>query len=303
MTRANGRIACILNANAGSSTAEAQKDELEKLFAENGADVEILLAPEGSEIPKLARKAVSENYERILAGGGDGTINAVASALIGSATPLGVLPLGTLNHFAKDLKIPLALKDAVANALTGRIVRVDVGKVNDCIFLNNSSLGFYPGLVVQREALQRGGLGKWSAFARALISSLARYSALTVRLELDDDRTVRATTPLIFVGNNRYQLAAPNLGERAALDEGKLWVYQAPHAGRARLLWLALRALVGLGAAAELHEQDNTEFWIHARARTLRVATDGEVTRMATPLHYRILPGALAVIVPETAPA
>jgi diacylglycerol kinase family enzyme len=124
-----------------------------------------------------------------------------------------------------------------------------------------------------------------------------------VRLELDDDRTVRATTPLIFVGNNRYHLAAPHLGERTALDEGKLWLYQAPHANRGCLAWLALRTLVGLDASAELHEQDSEEFWIRAHRRAMRVATDGEVTKMTTPLHYRIAPKALAVIVPEAAPA
>lgn len=296
----SARIACILNATAGSNTAEALKNDLQKLFAERGADVEVILVREGSDIGKIAARAIGQKCDRLLAAGGDGTLNAVATALVGTETALGILPAGTLNHFAKDLNIPLELKNAVATALTGRRVTVDVGEVNGRIFLNNSSLGLYPGLVVQRENLQRSGLSKWTAFTRALVYSAWRYSGLTVRLEADGDRQMVFSTPFIFVGNNRYQICAPHIGERSCLDEGRLWLYQAPHAGRMRLLGVALRALIGSAEAAELHEQAAEEFWIYTRARHLRVATDGEVTRMTTPLHYRSVPKGLGVIVPQT---
>ena len=118
----------------------------------------------------------------VVAAGGDGTMNAVASALIGTETAMGVLPLGTLNHFAKDLKIPLELEGAVATIVTGRIVPIDVGEVNGHIFLNNSSIGIYPWIVRERETEQRKGYRKWVAFARASISALKRYSLLHVRL-------------------------------------------------------------------------------------------------------------------------
>ena len=209
------------------------------------------------------------------------------------------MPLGTLNHFAKDLNIPLSMEDAVDVALTGRIAHVDVGEVNGRVFLNNSSLGLYPGLVVQREALQRRGHGKWMAFSRALVHSLWRYSPLTVRLKREDDPSVAVSTPFIFIGNNRYRTCVPYLGARPRLDEGKLWIYQAPHAGRMRFLILAIRALIGVGNAAELQEQNAQDFWVYTRARRLRVATDGEVATVATPLHYRIVPKGLAVVVPR----
>lgn len=299
MTSTGGGIACILNATAGSNSADALKDDLEKLFAKHGADVEVILAREGSDIAKIAKGAVAQTCDRLLAAGGDGTLNAVASALVGTETALGVLPLGTLNHFAKDLNIPLTVEDAVATALTGTVTRVDVGEVNGRIFLNNSSLGLYPGLVVQRESLQRSGLSKWTAFSQALVYSLWRYAGLTVRLEADGERQLVVSTPFIFVGNNRYEICAPHMGERTCLDEGRLWLYQAPHAGRLRLFGVALRAAFGMAKAAELNEQGIEEFWIHTRARQLRVATDGEVTRMTTPLHYRIVPKGLAVIVPR----
>jgi diacylglycerol kinase family enzyme len=104
----------------------------------------ILVARNGRELTALARLAIEEHGGIVVAAGGDRTINAVASALVGTDSPMGVLPLGTLNHFAKDLKIPLELESAVATMLTGRVVRIDVGEVNGHLFLNNSSLGIYP---------------------------------------------------------------------------------------------------------------------------------------------------------------
>jgi diacylglycerol kinase family enzyme len=290
-------IFCILNAGAHSDAAEKRRDELADLFAKQGQMVEILVAKSGDQIISLTQKALSQNCSLLIAGGGDGTMNAVASQLVGTDTPMGVLPLGTLNHFAKDLGIPLKLEDAVANVFAGTRQAVDVGKVHDRIFLNNSSIGLYPGIVVQRETLQRDGASKWPAFGQALIYALWRYSSLRVRLDLGNE-TLTTKTPLVFIGNNRYEIKAPYLGQRKSLTEGRLCIYQTPRASRAKLLWLALRALLGIAKIADLSERDATQFWIRASARRLRVATDGEVMRMKTPLHYRILPRSLHVIVP-----
>jgi diacylglycerol kinase family enzyme len=241
---------------------------------------------------------VAEGSTLVLAGGGDGTINAVAAALIDTGAVLGVLPLGTLNHFAKDLKIPLGLEAAVANVFHGEVALVDVGEVNGRIFLNNASLGIYPGVVQEREARQRGGHGKWVAFAQAMIFVFKRYSPLRVRTKLDEATTLPASTPFVFVGNNRYQTAGLHIGERVSLDGGTLWVCQAPHAGRAKLLRLALQALIGRSNPRELVILETSDFWVRPKARTLRVATDGEVSRMDTPLHFRSRPRALRVMVP-----
>ncbi|HVG33349.1 MAG TPA: diacylglycerol kinase family protein, partial [Pyrinomonadaceae bacterium] len=135
---------------------------LAELFSERGSDARITLAKSGNEIVELARRAARDDCHTVIAGGGDGTINAVASAVVGTDKRLGVLPLGTLNHFAKDLKIPLDLEGAVSNIFDAHVARVDVGEVNGRIFLNNSSLGLYPSIVRQREKQQeRLGRGKW----------------------------------------------------------------------------------------------------------------------------------------------
>jgi diacylglycerol kinase family enzyme len=219
--------------------------------------------------------------------------------LIGTDAVLGVLPLGTFNHFAKDLKIPLGLEAAVANIFHGEVVNVDVGEVNGRIFLNNSSLGFYPGLVLEREAHQRMGHSKCVAFAKAAIFIFKRYSPLTVRTKLDETTTLPSTTPFVFVGNNPYQTAGLHIGERISLDGGTLWVCQAPHARRGKLLSMALQALIGRSNPRELVILETSEFWVRPKAKTLRVANDGEVHRMDTPLHYRSLAHALRVIVPQ----
>src|SRR5262249_2923094 len=151
----------------------------------------------------------------IVAGGGDGTIGTVAAAVAGTETALGVLPLGTLNHFAKDLGIPLDTAAAIHTLFTGRIAQVDVGRVNDHVFVNNSSLGLYPRIVQQREALQRHGASKWIAFAQALIYVLRNHSSIYLKIKVDDAGTEFRKTPFVFIGNNKYEIAGLDIGKRA----------------------------------------------------------------------------------------
>ena len=155
--RQTGARDCHPRSNSAAS-------ELRRLLADAGLDAELTLADGGDAIIAAARRAVEGGAQLVAAGGGDGTINAVASVVAGSGVRFGVLPLGTLNHFAKDLGIPLTLPEAVRNLATGRPVAVDVGEVNGRIFLNNSSLGLYPDIVHDREKQQRRlGRGKWLA--------------------------------------------------------------------------------------------------------------------------------------------
>src|ERR1700682_1204909 len=192
----------MLNSASGCHPSPALGHKLSRIFAENATSPRILPASSGAEIPELARRAVKENSQVIVAGGGDGTVNAVANELMGSSITLGVLPLGTLNHFAKDLQIPQDLEDAARNLITGRAVPVDVGEVNGHIFLNNSSLGIYPHIVRLREEQQnKTGRNKWVAFALAFLSVLEHYSFLRVRLRVDG-KELSCKTLLVFIGNN-----------------------------------------------------------------------------------------------------
>jgi YegS/Rv2252/BmrU family lipid kinase len=292
-------VEVIINAGSGTSSKEEAGEQLAELFRQSGIEARILLANSGESLVELARRTVHGDAATIVAGGGDGTINAVASTLIDTDKTLGVLPLGTLNHFAKDLKIPLDLEGAVRTIITNHAVQVDVGEVNGRIFLNNSSLGLYPSLVHQREQKQRLGHGKWPAFIWAAFSVMRRYPFLDVRLNVDG-REISTRTPFVFVGNNEYEMENFNIGGRARLDAGQLSLYFSHRTRRLGLIGLGLRALLGrVEKAEEFVAMCTTEVSIETRRSRIRVATDGEVTMMRPPLRYRVRPGALRVIVPE----
>ncbi len=291
-------VICLLNGEAGSKQAIKTKEQLAELFSRHDTKARVLLAGSGPELAALARRAVQDRSDLVVAAGGDGTMNAVAGALVGTDTVMGVLPLGTLNHFAKDLKIPLELEGAVATMMTGRIAHLDVGEVNGHVFLNNSSIGIYPWIVREREMEQRKGYRKWVAFARASMSALKRYGLLHVRLRIEGHDQAEAETPFVFVGNNRYESQGLNIGQRIALNTGRLWVCRAPPASRSRLLMLAIKHVFGSVHVPELEIFEAHEISVRTRASRLAVATDGEVILLEPPLHYRIRPGALRVIVP-----
>jgi diacylglycerol kinase family enzyme len=294
----------IVNAIAGGGHTREELEAIAATFAAAGARADIRAARDGAEIVALAGRAVSERHPVIVAGGGDGTMNAVAGVVAGSGLALGVLPLGTLNHFAKDLGIPLALEDAVATIVANHQARIDVGEVNGRVFINNSSLGLYPALVKVREQQRRRlGRSKWHALFWATLTVLRRHPMLDVRLALDDAAQDRRT-PFVFIGNNEYRVEGFDVGSRERLDAGVLSIYLTQRRGRRGLLGLALRALVG-----RLHDSGDFEaltahsIRIATRHKTLPVATDGEVTVMRTPLDYRIRPRDLRIVVPAAGSA
>ena len=297
------RIVAILNAGSGTARDASLPDTLRQLFGHAGVDVDVRPVEAGADLGAEIEAAKAAGADLIVAAGGDGTVSAVAAALVDGDIALGVLPVGTLNHFAKDLGIPLELPKAVQAIVGGRISRIDVGEVNGRVFVNNSSLGLYPDIVRDRETQQRRlGRGKWPALAWASLAALRRYSFLRVTLHIDGAEHLRRT-PFVFVGNNEYQMEGFSIGGRAGgLHGGRLSVYFAQQPGRLRLLLLALRAVVGrLKQARDFEARLTTEFVIESKHPRLRVATDGEITEMDTPLRYRTRPASLRVVLPEAA--
>jgi len=293
-------VAVIVNARSGGGHDAAWAKQLTGMFATHGIAVRVELAADGLAVAEAVRRAMKHAPRMIVAGGGDGTVNCIATHLVDTDICLGVLPLGTLNHFAKDLKIPLALEEAVRTIAAAHTTRVDVGEVNDRIFLNNSSLGLYPDIVHDREQQQRRlGRGKWPAAAWAALAALRRYPFLSMRLDVNGERLARRT-PFVFIGNNAYTMQGLAIGERARLDEGVLSLYVAQHPTRLGLLRFALDALRGrLGSEPDFDILQAPGFDIDTPHKRLRVATDGEVTVMNPPLRYRMRPGALTVLVPS----
>ena len=291
-------VKIIISAGAGPGDNTKATERLADIFKDQ-IDIDISLARSGAEVIELARKAASEPYKVIVAAGGDGTVNAVAAAVIDSNKILGVLPLGTLNHFARDLGIPSDLQQAAYTIIAGHTIEVDAAEVNNRIFLNNSSLGLYPMIVREREKHQRLGFRKWPAFIWATIQALRRNPFLDVRLRVNDELLDR-TTPFVFVGNNEYAMNLFNIGLRNRLDRGELSIYITHGTSRLKLIGLALRAVVGrLRNDKDFLALRSDEVKIQTARKRVRVAFDGEIEVMEAPLQYRVRSRALRVIVPK----
>ena len=290
-------VAIILNPGSGRGNGDELAARLIQLFAMAGREATVLVAGPGRSVARLARRAVEDGCRIAVAAGGDGTVNAVASAVAGTDIPLAILPLGTLNHFAKDLDIPLDLEPAVRLVTQGVRRQVDVGEVNGTVFVNNSSIGVYPRIVALRSRWHASGRGKWVAALWASLTILRRRPFMGVRIRTAEETLLRRT-PFVFVGNNEYRMAGIHAGSRASLTGGRLAVY-VMHAERRRsLLLLGWRVLVrGVDRVPELELFPVEEAVIETRRR-IGVALDGEVRAMTPPLTYRIRPLALTVIAP-----
>jgi len=296
------RIIALINAKAGSLASTPNVDQAEHIreaFTAEKIDAGVRTF-DGHHIIQAARQALSENPDAIIAGGGDGTISGVAGALVQSSIPLGVLPLGTLNHFAKDLGIPMSIEGAVKIIAAGHTQTIDLARVNGRVFINNSSIGLYPQVVRDRDEQRlRLGRGKFLATLIATLNALRRFPVLNVRIGIEDQSHLRRT-PFVFVGNNRYEMSLMSVRGRHRLDEGLLSLYFTHRTGRFGMLRLALRALLGrLEQAKDFESIYLPDLWIESPKRRLHVALDGEVENLSPPLHFESLPQALKVFIPR----
>jgi diacylglycerol kinase family enzyme len=288
-------FAVVLNDSSGTGDCDTAASRVEEIFTAASREARITVAHGGEEIRAAMQRARDEGCETLVAGGGDGTINTAAQVLMGTDIRLGVLPLGTLNHFAKDIGIPLDIDAATQLLLDGKVCRVDVGEVNGRIFLNNSSLGVYPAIVRLRERYQASGLGKWIAALWASLTVLRRNPFLAVRIIAEGEAMIRRT-PFVFVGNNEYRMAGLQAGSRDSLKSGRLAVYVLNAERRVGLLRLGWQVLLrGADEVKELDLITVEEATIETRRPRLQVALDGEVVILPSPLTYRVRPSALAV--------
>ncbi len=293
------KVAVIMNAGAGAGASGDDRTEtIKAAFAAAGVEIELHPTPP-DELVATAKRLACTSVDAVIAAGGDGTVSAVAGALAGGEMPLGVMPLGTLNHFAHDLGMPDDLAAAALLIAACKLQKVDVGEVNGRVFINNSSVGLYPETVISRDEEQaRNGRGKWSAMLLASARVMKRFPLLAVSVALPG-RNLLAKTPLIFVGNNEYTINALQLGKRARLDAGHLSLYLMRCKGRLGMFSLMVRAILQRLEAIQDFEAETAEaVVVRLRHRRLNVALDGEVVRMSSPLYYKIRPGALSVIVP-----
>ncbi|MBO9623125.1 MAG: hypothetical protein J7500_10480 [Sphingomonas sp.] len=288
-------VPVLVNASGGTAAAKGEglRAEIEKAFADAGVEIDLKLLEGEAMQPAIEAAA---GAEILVVGGGDGTLGSAAAALARSGSALGILPLGTRNHLARELGIPLDLAEAAKLIASGRRRQIDLARVNGEAFVNNASIGLYPDMVEEREGL---ALPKKLAALPAAAAALKRMRHRRLHLRMPGvDREV--VTPMLFVGNNRYVLDAGKLGQRKALDDGVLSVYAVASRRRLALIGFAIRALLGRADPERDFAAigDTAELRVTGPVDGIHVALDGEVRRLRVPLEFAIEPGALTVVAP-----
>ena len=290
----------LLNRGGGTIAADDTiPDKVAAALEDAGvaADIELI---DGGDCEVRCRAISERGDPLVIIGGGDGTVSAAASGLVGTDTLLGILPLGTLNHFARDAGIPLTLEEAAALIAAGRERRVDVAEMNGRLFINNSAIGLYPLMVIDRdEQRDRLGRSKRLAMIVASLRTLARFNHQRLTLTVNEEEKSRLDTPLLFVGNNDYRLDLRAPGRRESLDDGELCVMVMRKKTRLGLIAASVRALFDRSRPDDMVRVDGVErLRVASRRSQLAVSLDGEVVSAAPPLDYRIRKRALRLIAP-----
>jgi diacylglycerol kinase family enzyme len=293
------RITVLLNRGGGAVAADPQiAGKVRKAFKDAGLEARVEMI-DGGDYEVRCRAIAKRGDELLVVGGGDGSISAAASALAGSKTALGILPLGTLNHFARDLGLPTDLGEAVKLIARRSQRRVDVAEMNDRVFINNSAIGLYPLMVIDRDQ-QRKRLGRSKRLAMivASVRTLARFNHQRLVLTVNDEKE-RIDTPLLFVGNNDYRIDLGAPGQRESLDDGILSVFVMRKKTRSGLIAASVRALFNRSGDDDMEKIDGVQrLWVSSHRSLLAVSLDGEVVHAKPPLDYKIRKQALRVVAP-----
>lgn len=293
-------IPVFLNRAGGALAADPKlADRAREALTAAGLKVEVELLS-GGDCAVRCRAIAERGDPLVIVGGGDGTISAAASALAGTETVLGILPLGTLNHFARDLALSTDLDEAAKAIAHGKVRRVDIGEMNDHVFINNSAIGLYPLMVVDRD-LQRKKLGRSKRLAMILASlrTLIRFNHHRLTLTVNEERTGRVDTPLLFVGNNDYRIDIGAPGKRERLDGGELSVLVMRKKTRRGLVAASIRALFRRSRPDDMVQLEHVDrLRVSSSRPRLAVSLDGEVVRAEPPFDYKVRKKALRVIVP-----
>lgn len=296
---ADGTMDVLINKAGGAASAAGDRlpAEVQRAFADAGVTARIALL-DGGALADAVRERAGKS-RRLVVGGGDGTVSSAAGALAGSDAELAVLPLGTLNHLARDAGIPTDLKAAAALAIHGHARRIDTARVGRRTFINNASIGIYPAMVRSRDRLQERGLPKPVAAIPAAWAALTRAHDLRLMIDTGTGGQ-RLVTPLLFVGNGEYSIERGSLGCRASLDDGRLGIMAVRHRPRLALAWFALRSLFGASDPSRDFDALTTcaSFQVSAAEPEINVALDGEVERMALPLTFTVRPRSLRLVMP-----
>ena len=294
---ANAPIFIVLNAGSGASDAGTARTAIEAALSEGGRRFEVLPTERARNVGTAAADAVRRARQCggvVVAAGGDGTVNAVAQALLGSDLAFGVIPLGTFNYFARALGVPQEPGAAARVLLDAHEVTAQIGMVNDQCFLVNASIGLYPQLLEDREAFKKlHGRSRATAFYSGMATLLREHRQWRVRIETEQGRRELRTTTL-FIGNNALQLERIGIPQAAQVAQGNgvLAAIVLRQMSTASMIGLALRGALGrLGDSEQVDAFAFRELLADPLGyRRIKVACDGEVLRMTPPLLFRAGP-------------
>jgi diacylglycerol kinase family enzyme len=289
----------IINRDSGAADKSALIREIDTEFATHGWKVEFV-AVGRDDLHGCIRQTVAKAPGAIVVAGGDGTINAVASACIEAKRTLGILPAGTFNYVARNLSVPTDMPQAVAVIVQGRVRPLDVGEINGRVFLHNAGLGLYTRMLEQREQdVRRFGRSRLVAFMSGIRCLLRSHPLFGVELVVDG-RTERRLTTTLFFGCNALQLEELSLHAADCLRQKKLAVLSLKLRSRWEVAVAAVAGLIG-----RLDRVKTTEGFcasalrVQTRRRRLKVVMDGELVRLRPPLEIRFRPEALTVFAPS----
>jgi diacylglycerol kinase family enzyme len=304
----------VINAAAGSGDADTKREVIEAALRAGGRRGDLLFS-RPTELAQVAHQAATQaiaTRTAVVAVGGDGTLNTVAQAAHALGCAIGVVPQGTFNYFARTHGIPADPAEAARLLLGWTPAPVQVAAVNDRVFLVNASLGLYPDLLEDREAYKaRFGRSRWVAFWAASATLLRAQRQLRLHIEQGAVvRDVRALT--LFVGNNRLQLeqwgVQPQVhaesGPVRAPEEGRITAVMLRPIGTLSMIRLMLHGAMGTLGEAQSVERFEFEHMVVRPTlapgrRGVKVAFDGEVTRMRAPLDFRVLAKPLYLLKPQ----
>lgn len=296
----------VLNTGSGRGDAQALQDIIRRVLDEAGRRHQLMPVDDPSRLAVTAREAVARAREAggiVVAAGGDGTLNAVAGQVLGQGVPFGILPQGTFNYFGRRYGISQDTESALRGLLAGELWPVQVGLLNGRLFLVNASLGLYPQLLEDREAYkQRFGRSRLVALWSGLVTLMRAPRQLSLRLDYEG-RMRDLRSPTLVVGNNRLQLEHIGI-DPAELDHGRLVAMAARPVGTLALYGLLLRGLFSrLGEAEHVVSFAFDRLMVSIRGRRrVKVAMDGEISWMDTPLEFKVSDTPLPLVVPVAAP-
>ncbi len=301
-----GPLFVVFNPSSGTDDADGVRLTIEQACAAAGRELHLLQVDAPQRLAAIAQLAVQRARPArgvVVAAGGDGTLSAVAQAVLGSGCAFGVLPQGTFNYFGRTHGIAQDTAQAMQQLLHAPVQPVQVGLVNDRVFLVNASVGLYARLLEEREGWKnRFGRKRLVAALAAVATLLRGYRSLRLHIDVHgQERRVR--TPTLFVGNNALQLEQLGFAQAQHVEHGVLAAIALRPVGRATLLWLMLRGAFGqLGQADQVTcigcQRLEVELRWPLTAHHIKVAADGEVRRMPLPLRFRVSPQPLWLIRP-----